>query len=295
MTDETIEAPCVFATKEPPHITFATDFSEASHRAFFHALRIALAQPSQLTLLRVGPESRDAVPWHEFPGVRDTLVAWGRLPPGADKGEVGDQLGVQVAKRAMRDEDPAAGIIDFLNRHPSDLLVMATEGRPGPPVLNRASVALRVLRATRLPALLIPHAAAGFVDRRSGEVRLGRVLVPVDHEPDARHAIALATALCSALSTEPLQATALFVGEPDDAPHYLLSDTEQVSWQWQHRPGEVVATIAEQVRAEDADLVVLPTEGPQGLREHLLGSTFERLISQIGRPLLAIPADGDSG
>jgi nucleotide-binding universal stress UspA family protein len=291
---KTPDTPSVFPTAETPHIVCATNFSAASRAAFCHALRIALAQTCRLTLLHVGSYSRETVPWERFPGVRTTLVDWGLLPPEADRQEVGGRFGVQVAKRTMRDEEPAAGVVDFLAQQPANLLVMATEGRSGLPLLGRASVALRVLRATRLPTLLLPGGTPGFVAAASGQVSLARVLVPVDHAPDARQAIAFTTALCGGLAERPTRANALHVGVPEHAPRYLLSDTEKIRWQWQCvPPGEVVAAIVAQAQAEKADLVVMPTAGPSGLRERLVGSTLDRLLSRLGCPLLAIPTDAE--
>ncbi len=269
-----------------PHIVCATDFSQAGDVAFGHALRIALAGPSKLTLLHVGRESRAGVRWERFPGVRERLVAWGRLDAAADQADVDDRLGVRVAKFAMRDEDPAAGIIDFAAHHPAHLLVLAHVARGRRRLPGAASVALRVLRAARVPMLILPAAGAGFVDPDSGRSTLRRMLVPVDHEPDARPALALTGSLCAALADEPLEAHAFYVGAQGDAPPYLFGSDPRCSWSWRYGSGDV----AEAIAAEPADLVAMPTAGPRGLREHLTGSTLDRLLDRVRCPLLAIPS-----
>jgi nucleotide-binding universal stress UspA family protein len=57
-------------------ITLTTDFSEASHSAFLHALALALRHHSILDILHVRDPNDDAH-WLEFPQVRATLQAWG--------------------------------------------------------------------------------------------------------------------------------------------------------------------------------------------------------------------------
>jgi hypothetical protein len=125
----------------------------------------------------------------------------------------------------------------------------------------------------------------GFVAVESGAALLGKVVVPVDHEPDARPALALTGALCSALSDNPVAASALYIGSPDGGPDYLLGNDDRCSWRWHYASGEVADAIA----AQHADLIVMPTEGPRGLRERLTGSTFDRLLDRVTSPLLALP------
>ena len=118
-----------------PRILVTTDFSPESELAFYHALAFAVARKARLTLLHTGPESRDTVPWGAFPGVRETLAAWGLLAEDAPRSAVSDSLHVGVAKMAIRDDDPRQGITDYLRKHPTDLLIMARERLQNRPML----------------------------------------------------------------------------------------------------------------------------------------------------------------
>ena len=54
----------------------------------------------------------------------------------------------------------------------------------------------------------------------------------------------------------------------------------------QGRPHEVIVEYAE----EHADLVVMPTRGREGVAEHLLGSTTERVVRTSSVPVLTLSA-----
>ena len=65
-----------------------TDFSEASHLAFVHALALAVRRQTRLTLLHVVGDDEAADQWDRFPAVRETLERWGQLEQGSDRGAV---------------------------------------------------------------------------------------------------------------------------------------------------------------------------------------------------------------
>ncbi len=75
-----------------PRILVPTDFSTASERAFFCALALAVARQARLTMLHTGREGRDAIPWNQFPGIRETLTQWQRLPADAPRTAVAETV-----------------------------------------------------------------------------------------------------------------------------------------------------------------------------------------------------------
>ena len=104
-----------------------TDFSEASDKAFAHALAIALLRQTELTLLNVGESSKDDVPWSSFPPVRETLERWKLLEPGSPRSAVYEELNVEVQKIALRGSNPVRATVDYLDQMPHELVVLATE------------------------------------------------------------------------------------------------------------------------------------------------------------------------
>lgn len=273
------------------HVLAATDFSIESERAFYHALAISAAHRARLTLLHIGPESRKEVPWERYPGVRDTLIAWGHLDADSQKTDVGTKLGISVKKMAIRDESPRLGMIDYLRTHPTDLMIMATEGRAGFSRLARTSVAESVSQETHSTALLLPKGCRGFVDADSGKLLIKTVVCAIDHDPDPRPALQKLAQLLPTLSDTPVRVVLLHIGDADAAPELLLPEHAQIEWLHEARNGDdVVGLIATAVADLAADLVVVTTRGPRGLLGRIKGSTAERIMRATRRPLLAIPA-----
>ncbi len=107
-----------------------SDFSAASENAFAHALAIALVRQTEFTILHTGGSRHD---WRKFPAVRATLERWGILEPGSPHSAVFKQLAVRVNKVSLKSRTPLAAILHYLDKHPTDLIVLATEGRSGRP------------------------------------------------------------------------------------------------------------------------------------------------------------------
>jgi nucleotide-binding universal stress UspA family protein len=168
----------------PQSIMHPTDFSDLSADAFAHALRIALAAKSKLYLLHVGTGHES---WWSFPHVRHALALWKLMTDDVTEkhpqAAIEAKLGIRVVKVSLDRQDPVRGILGFLGRHPTELIVLATHGRDGLPRWLHGSVAEVVSRRAIKPTLFVAPGARGFVDQPTGQLRLRRVLVPIDHAP----------------------------------------------------------------------------------------------------------------
>ncbi len=116
--------------------------------------------------------------------MRGTLERWGLLEEGSPKGAVFERLGMDVTKISDSRHSVLQGVLGYLERNPTDLIVLATEGRAGIPAWIRPSIAETVARKSKTMTLFVPQDARGFVDIESGEITLKRILVPVDHKPN---------------------------------------------------------------------------------------------------------------
>lgn len=273
-----------------PRILVTTDFSADSELAFHHALALAVAKRARLTLLHTGSEGRDDVAWDRFPGVRETLGHWGLLPSEAPRTAVAAQLGVDVAKMAMRDDDPRQGITDYLKRHPVDLLVMATRGRTGMARLFRPSVAETVTYRTRSHALLLPDRASGFVDGASGVATLKRVLCVLDPYRDPRVAFAYLRSWLPAFGGVLAEVTVVDTGNGDVFDSRQLPQTDGQTWTLKRQLGPVSDVAIEMAGELEPDLVVMTGQGHLGLRARLAGSNAERILRTTLLPVLIMPS-----
>jgi nucleotide-binding universal stress UspA family protein len=271
------------------HVFHPSDFSAASETAFAHALKAALVAKATLTIFHVSPDRKEN--WTEFPGVRQTLERWGILTKDSPRSAL-PELGIKVNKVVAQDKDPVKAVLGFLERHPSDLIVLATQQDKGRVQWLENSIAKPVARKSRLMTLFIPTGVKGFVSLQDGSVSLKNILIPVAPVPTAQPAIQAAVRLAQQLNCPTGQFTLLHVGDDSEMPE--VSCPELPGWEWTKlsQKGDITQVILQTARGMEADLIVMSTEGRQGFLDALRGSTSEQILRQCACPLLAIPADG---
>ena len=269
-------------------ILHPSDFSAASEVAFVHALKAALIAKALLTVMHVSPSM--TAEWTDFPGVRETLARWGLLPPDSPRSAV-PALGIEVRKVMALDHDPVKSVLAFLERHPADLIVLATHQHEGRSQWLRRSVAEPVARQAGQMTLFIPHGVDGFVSRQDGSVSLQNILIPIAPIPRAQPAIAAAVRLVHRLQCPAGTFTTLFVGAPGSAPAVRCPTVP--GWQWNNlvKSGNVIDSIVQMAGDMDTDLLVMSTDGRNGFLDALRGSHSERVLRRAPCPLLAIPAE----
>jgi nucleotide-binding universal stress UspA family protein len=273
-------------------ILHPTDLSDDSERVFTHALAIALRNKASLTILHVGKAGSERR-WKEFPSVRGTLERWGLLEEGSSRSEVFSNLDVRVKKVNLASKRPLSAVLDYLDKHDTDLVVLATEGRGGLPRWIRPSTAEAIARSARTRALFFPRSARGFVSPENGSLSIRRILVPVDRHPDPAAAI-FTTAKLSALSaTKPVEAVALHVGSAASSPGVDFPGSESCAWLQISGVGDVVSVIVREAEDRSADLIVMTTEGHAGVFDALRGSVTEQVLRAAPCPVLAVPASPD--
>jgi len=264
------------------HIFHPTDLSEASKTAFLHALRLAVTSSASLTILHVGGHRED---WDEMPQVRRTLRKWGYLKDDMDTNEF-LSLGLGVKKLLAHGSDPLRTCAEYLERHPTDLVVLATNQEAESPGWMKRRVAEPLLRASGATTLFIPHGRAGFVAPSTGAVKLQRMLLPIAPDPDPLQAIRAGTLLADHLRLENAEFTLLFVGPETDRPSPTLPARNGWTWKKTRREGDLVSTILAMEKEIDADLIVMATKGHDGFLDALRGSTTERVLRGASCPML---------
>jgi nucleotide-binding universal stress UspA family protein len=208
-------------------------------------------------------------------------------------------------------DDPSWAIIDAVDRHQADLIVMSTHGRTGLGRWLCGSVAERVLRSAPVPVMLVPSHVE--VDWSAAEML--RVLVPLDGSALAE---AILRPLAEVTSVLPASVTlvrsvdpgsAIRLGAPEAVWHYdpvselqtarqyldacadRLPDAVQVTTRVAEGPtGAVILGCA---RDLPADLIAMATHGRNGLARAVLGSVAQEVLHDTGLPLLLVrPALG---
>ncbi len=270
-------------------IVHPTDFSDASAEAFAHALRIALTAKCALSLVHVAA-ARDAAEWTSFPHIRKALSGWGLASEHDTPRAIAKKLGINVAKVELEPQSPTGGILKFLNEHPADLIVLATQGREGVARWLRGSVAEKLARQAKAPTLFVPARARGFVDQRRGEIHLKRVLIPVDREPAPAAPVKTIMDFAHLMAGIDVEERLLHVGDnPPELKHHMKPDKTAVV---ATRKGDVVQQILKAAADWPPDLIGMATAGHHGFLDALRGSTTERVVRQSPCPLLAVPVTG---
>jgi nucleotide-binding universal stress UspA family protein len=265
-----------------------TDLGAGSTTAFLHALRIAVDTRSAITIMHVA-EGDEQAEWRELPGVRTTLAKWGLVSDAQDM-EGLKQLGVGVRKVIMDGGDPVGACLDYLEEHPTDLVVMAAHQLEGGRRWFKRNVATPLARGAGEPTLFIPYDGNGFLDPVSGHVNIGRMLVPVTMDPHPKAALEMAYRTITALRQQEGTITLVHVGDEASSPHIELPPLPGWKVECIVRPGEVVDTIVHMAEATGADMLVMATKGRDGFLDALRGTQTEQVVRRAGCPVLAVPA-----
>ncbi|MDH3444300.1 MAG: universal stress protein [Deltaproteobacteria bacterium] len=268
-----------------------SDFSEASASAFAHALKIALHVKARLEIMHVvsrGQSPNMGPDWINFPGVRRTLARWGILPANARREEVA-KTGVRVSKVLAAGSNPLESMIRRFESHRPDLIVLGTNQREGVARWMHKPVAEPLARKSRAMTLFVPRNGRGFVDPGRGNVRLRKILIPIDHNPDPQNALEIASLFAQALGTVDVQFLLLHVGIKAAMPS--VENPAGPGWSFQKivRTGDVVDMILVTEAESHADLIVLPTQGHADFLDALRGSTTDRVVRGAHCPVLAVP------
>lgn len=266
-----------------PRIFHPTDLSEASHGAFVHALKFAIASGSELDILHV-EETEGEISLSDFPQVRRTLEQWNE-----------HETQVHVSKLVGREGDPVSASLSYLASHPADLVVLATHQYSSATRWLHDKVAEPIARGSGEPTLFLPRDGTGFVSDVDGSIDLHRILIPIDHEPDPRCAIEAAADIAALLECENVEFTTLHIGPAADAP--VPVTPKFANWHWQNHlieepEHDVVDEIAEMAKQTNSELIVMTTAGHHGFLDALRGTTTERVLRNAPCPVLAVPEDG---
>jgi nucleotide-binding universal stress UspA family protein len=268
-------------------IVHPTDFSDLSGAALAHALRIALAAKSKLHLLHI--IQHDPGGALAFPHVRRLLAQWGLSEEDDPPWVVSTNLGLEVDNMSFKWQDPAQGIVGFLSEHSSDLVVLATHGRDGVERWLKGSVSEAIFRRSAIPTLFIAQGARGFVSQVSGDIRLRRVLVPVDFSPAPSQAVETIQHFARLLTGANIIVHLLHVGSSAPPLHAASSNVSPLP-SVILRSGNVVKSIVDAAIEFDVDFIGMPTAGHHGVLDAMRGSTTERVIRHAPCPVFAVPA-----
>ncbi|MDA2935321.1 universal stress protein, partial [Acidobacteria bacterium AH-259-D05] len=228
-------------------------------------------------------------PWMDFPAVRGTLEQWGFLEPDSPQSQVFEKFRVRVTKIQLMSRSPLAAILNYLEQHPTDLIVLATEGRNGLPRWIQPSIGERIAERSGAMTLFVPQNSLGIVSPADGSFSLRQILIPIAHSPSPQPAVECAISVADMIG-QLVKVTLLHVGDSEDIPKVHLRQDPIITWETVCLNGNIVENITKTADKLVADLVVMSTVGHDGFLDALRGSVTEQVLRRLSCPLLAIPA-----
>ena len=268
-------------------IVHPTDFSALSKKAFVHALRLALNAHCKLSVIHVDKsktihEETDKEIAYLF--LSRILSQW-RLG-----GELNSQyisaaaLGFQIEHIESYGRDLVDMLADHVRRREPQLIVLGTHERTGLDQLLKGSISETLFSRTSASTLFISPHTRGFVNPVTGEIKLRRVLLPVDHSPTPGQAIRAAREFGRILIGHEPMLDLVHIGTT--APEIV--DVRSMRPRVILRPDYDAAKGIIEAAAELApDMICMATAGRHGLLDALRGSTTQRVLREAPCPVLA--------
>jgi nucleotide-binding universal stress UspA family protein len=280
-------------------ILFASDLSPESDRAFAHATFLAEQFGARLTLYHALE-----TPGKNAPGLGTgpaSLTRWEetvrqRLVRKASTLNVAHEIVVQgglVGGHVLVD----LAVLDVIHRTRPDLTVMATHSRKGFARFFLGSVTEQVVQHAKRPVLCVRKAT------HDPALPYRRIVVPTDFSAASRRAFPLAALLArsfearvTALHVWAAPRQGAFVGVPAAVPAPLTEDDVRRFLQPEFGDVRVEARVSaagppwhrvvKTAEEEQADLIVMSTQGLDSLSDTIIGSNAERVLRHAPCPVL---------
>lgn len=284
-------------------IVVPVDYSDASMSALLAAKSI-VDSPEEITAVHVTPDYDFMIPEHregQFVSLQQRRVEQLEcLTNWLESNKVND-----VQREALFG-DPGLVVCDYAEQANTPLIVLPSHGRHGLKRLLLGSVAERIIRHCDCSVLVLKHEVDPNVKRKPFLPRQ-RVVVPVDFSESSPMAMWSAVQLADKRESvdvisvvseyeiarnEMLLTPASNVSELCEARQKhlerYLADQDLRFLKAETLSGNPGLMIAEYAKANDADLIVIPSHGYHGIRRMALGSVTERVLRHAECPVLVL-------
>jgi hypothetical protein len=275
------------AHPQRPVIAHPTDFAPGDAAAMAHAVALALASKSILRLLHVRLDDKSFYsPTQGLRRVRDLLVEWGALGPDAAYDRWEGELDLEVSSVSITARNARAGILGYLEDTFCNLVVLATYPNKALTRWLDASVHSRLLRKGQMMSLFLREGQRGFIDPKTGALRLKQILMPIADGIDSVPAIRRIQAMLALVDSD-AEIKLMHVGK--SPPALVDDDGVPLDLPILLRDGAVVDAILAAASEFGVDAIAMPTAGRHGLLDAVRGSVSAQVVEDARWPLLAAP------
>ncbi|MCK6621625.1 MAG: universal stress protein [Calditrichaceae bacterium] len=286
-------------------ILLPLDFSEYSEKSLEYALSLAETYGAKLTLLHAIVLHYEDVEEEAHLKQLEELIklqeknSYERLKLQNQKA---GRRGVSVTTKVIRGVSAADAILEFIDDHPHDLVILGTHGRTGVERWLYGSVAEKVVRYSPIPVLTIHKSW-------DKPFMIQKVLAPVDFSEYSKKATEAALSLGRKFNA---RVTFLHVVEQTVHPAYYAATIdslfiidphllersirnlkeftggEAAGAEYVIKEGRAFKEIADFAEEQACDLILMSTRGLTGLEHLLIGSTTERVVRSATCPVLTV-------
>jgi nucleotide-binding universal stress UspA family protein len=253
-------------------IAYASGLRAEEEPCFVHAAALAASAGARLVVVHA---SDGTVSAEELPSAAQYAERWGVA--------IRDERVVHTCC-----DDVTDTLLDALRRIEPDLVIASSYRRHGVLGLLSGSVAEAVARNVKVPTLIVPIGARGFVDATTGAIDLRRVIVGAGDDAAVRAGLDAADRLAELAGVADVETVLVHVddGSPEPvtpAGHGRLAVTRT------HVGGRVDAALERAARDFDACALVMATRGHDGIADALFGSHTEHVLRSAHCPFLVVP------
>ncbi|KAA3613578.1 MAG: universal stress protein [Calditrichaeota bacterium] len=208
---------------------------------------------------------------------------------------------LEIDSEITRGISPANTILEYIDEHKFDLVLMGTHGRTGIKNWIYGSVTEKVVRLSKIPVMTI-HS-------NPKSIQIDKILVPVDFSENSREGVKEAIKIAKDFEADidfihvveqHLQTSFHVVGiesiyatNPDlkkitGSKLQEFCNCNDIEASYTVIEGTAHQTIADYSKDSGADLIVMSTRGYTGLDHLLIGSTTERVVRTASCPVLTV-------
>jgi nucleotide-binding universal stress UspA family protein len=263
--------------ESPRHILCATDFSGNASKAFRMAVEVARSCGAMLRVVHVSPFDRTS----RIAGFR----AQARLGDRLERFVRSEEAGGLPVGQLVRQGEPGVEIVRASQDVGADLIVIGRHSQAASGEWNLGSVAEAVVRTSRCPVMV------GEAGAPSGGTGVRRVLCALDLAETAAGTLAYAAGIARALRADLVLVHVAQTPEPASTELRALAASvpSAVEARILVVEGEVNQAIAEQVRVNESDLLVIGQHGGDLSPRQYLGGTTLWLLRRTECAVLVVP------
>ncbi len=251
---------------------------------FCHALSLVYASRGELEVIDVR-RGRKRV---ENISIRKVLEQWGALPAGSEREDVG-KLGIRI-KKIIKERGSNKDIGKRLRRRQHDLLVVGLKRATGLSRLFGQDLTDYLVQYFRRTTLYIPSGVKSFVNVADGLVTLKKIIMPVAEDPSPELSFGMLQRLLRLFPEQSPKVKGIHIGEI--FPYISAASLEGLSWEEiLVREGIIAQVIITHSVKEDADLIIMATNGRDTFQQKIVGSITEHVLRGAPCPVLAVAVE----